>query len=166
MEVVDNGDRARDLATGERFWDSWDRRMQRSTGWESGDSDPIRFRLPCGLKPVEWLERGSDRCSLVRVPGGAAWYCWGGGAALTASPEMADGSPATGINHSCNGAQPASCKSLRLRLPALPVLTVVAAEAHQGLTGGHGCPPSTLAGAGEFFQLWPHVPSPHLLHSS
>ena len=34
-----------------------------------------------GLRPVAWLERGSDRCSLARVPGGVAIHCWGGGTA-------------------------------------------------------------------------------------
>ena len=37
-----------------------------------------------------WLERGSDRCSRVRIPGGAVLHCWGGGAAETASSGMAD----------------------------------------------------------------------------
>ena len=55
----------------------------------------IRF----GLRP----ERGPDRCSRVRIPGGAALHCWGGGAALTASSGMADSSRATKINHFYNG---------------------------------------------------------------
>ena len=48
------------------------------------------FRLFLGRRPAGWLERGPDRCSRVRVPGGAVLNCWGGGAAQTAS--MADGS--------------------------------------------------------------------------
>ena len=51
---------------------------------------PNPFRLSCGLRPAGWLERGSDRCSRVRLPGGAVLNCWDGGAAQTAS--MADGS--------------------------------------------------------------------------
>ena len=50
---------------------------QRNTGWGSRDADPIRFGLSCGLKPVGRLERGSARCSWVRVPGGFALNCWG-----------------------------------------------------------------------------------------
>ncbi len=39
----------------------------------------LKQRQPVrGLRPVEWLERGSDRCSRVRVPGGTAFHCWGG----------------------------------------------------------------------------------------
>ena len=45
------------------------------------DAEPIRFRLSCGLRPAEWLERGPARCSRVRFPGGAVLHCWGGGAA-------------------------------------------------------------------------------------
>ena len=56
---------------------------------------PTRF----GLRP----ERGPDRCSRVRSPGGAVLYCWDGGAAKTASSEKADGSPATKVNHFYNG---------------------------------------------------------------
>ena len=37
-----------------------------------------------------WLERGPARCSRVRVPGGAALNCCGGGVAETASSELAD----------------------------------------------------------------------------
>ena len=62
---------------------------------------------------MEGLERGPEQSSRVRVPGGVVLYCWGGSAALTASSEMADGSPATRINHSCNGcgAQPTAAVS-------------------------------------------------------
>ena len=69
----------------ERFWGSWDRSLQRSTGWGSGDADPIRFRLSRVINHAGSLERGPDRCSRVRVPGGAVLHCWGGGAAQTAS---------------------------------------------------------------------------------
>ena len=55
--------------------------LQRSTGWGSGDANPIRFRLSRGLLPAGWLERGPVRCSRVRFPGGAVLNCWGGGAA-------------------------------------------------------------------------------------
>ena len=89
--------------TGERFWDSWDRRLQRSTGWGSRNADPIRFRLPCGLRPVGWLERGSDRCSRVRVPGGAVLNCLGGGAALTASERKVGGDSVTKVILIYNG---------------------------------------------------------------
>ena len=34
--------------------------------------------VPCGQRLVGWLERGSARCSWVRVPGGAVLNCWGG----------------------------------------------------------------------------------------
>ena len=34
--------------------------------------DPIRFRLSRGGNSAGWLERGSDRCSRVRLPGGVA----------------------------------------------------------------------------------------------
>ena len=50
-----------------------------------------------------WLERGPDRCSRVRSPGGAVLYCWDGGSAKTASSEKADGSPVTKVNHFYNG---------------------------------------------------------------
>ena len=52
---------------------------QRSTGWGGTDACPIRFRLSWGLRPAGWLERGPDRCSRVRLPGGAVLHCWGGG---------------------------------------------------------------------------------------
>ena len=39
----------------------------------------------------------------MRFPGGAALYCWGGGAAWTASSEKADGSPVTKVNLFYNG---------------------------------------------------------------
>ena len=77
--------------------------MQRSTGWGSKDADPIRFGLSCGLRPAGRLERGPDRCSRVRFPGGAVLNCWDGGAAKTASSEKADGSPVTKVNHFHNG---------------------------------------------------------------
>ena len=80
---------------GWRFRDSGDRRLQRNTGWGSGDADSIRFGLSCGLRLAAWLERGSDRCSRVRSPGGAALNCWGGGAAETTSSGMADYRPVT-----------------------------------------------------------------------
>ncbi len=73
--------------------------MQRSTGWESGDADPIRLRLSCVLMCAGWLEQGPVRCSRVRSPGGAVLHCWGGGAAQTASSGKTDGSPATKVNH-------------------------------------------------------------------
>ena len=59
-------------------------------GWESGDADPIRFGLSFVVKHAGWLERGPDRCSRVRIPGGAALHCWGGGAAQTAYSGTAD----------------------------------------------------------------------------
>ena len=49
-------------------------------GHRAGEEMPRvvhRFKLSCGLRPLEWLERGPDRCSRVRVPGGAALPCWG-----------------------------------------------------------------------------------------
>ena len=55
------------------------------------------------LMRAGWLERGPDRCSRVRTPGGAVLYCWDGGAAKTASSENADGSPVTKVNHFYNG---------------------------------------------------------------
>ena len=67
------------------------------------DADPIRFRLSRVVKHAGWLERGPDRCSRVRFPGGAVLYCWDGGAAQTASSEKADGSPVTKVNHFYNG---------------------------------------------------------------
>ena len=42
---------------------------------------PNPVRAVGGWKPAGWLERGSARCSWVRVLGGAALNCWGGGAA-------------------------------------------------------------------------------------
>ena len=77
--------------------------MQRSTGWGSGDANPIRFGLSCVVKHAGWPERGSARCSRVRVPGGAALNCWGGGAAETAYSGTADGSLVTKVNHFYNG---------------------------------------------------------------
>ena len=43
-----------------------------------------------GKTHAVWPERGSVRCSRVRIPGGVALHCWGGGAAETASSEKAD----------------------------------------------------------------------------
>ena len=43
-----------------------------------------------GKTHAVWPERGSVRCSRVRLPGGVALHCWGGGAAETASSEKAD----------------------------------------------------------------------------
>ena len=43
---------------------------------------PNPFGLFGGWKPAGWLERGSARCSRVRVPGGAVLNCWDGGVAL------------------------------------------------------------------------------------
>ena len=51
---------------------------------------PIRLRLSWVVRHARWFERGSVRCSRVRLPGGVVLYSWGGGAAQTAS--MADGS--------------------------------------------------------------------------
>ena len=65
---------------------SWDRRLQRSTGWAGGNAHPIRFRLPGGR--LEW---GPARCSLVGFQSGAVLHCWGGGAARPASAGMDDG---------------------------------------------------------------------------
>ena len=39
----------------------------------------------------------------MRFPGVVALYCWGGGAAWTASSEKADGSPVTKVNLFYNG---------------------------------------------------------------
>ena len=64
---------------------------------------PNPVRLSCVLMCAGWLERGPDRCSRVRFPGGVVLYCWDGGAAHTASLEKADGSPATKVNHFYNG---------------------------------------------------------------
>ena len=70
---------------------------------KAGDADPIRFRLLGGWKPAGWLELRSARSSRVRVPGGAALNCWGGGAAETASSEKADGSLVAKVNLFYNG---------------------------------------------------------------
>ena len=86
-----------------RSRDNWDRRLQRGTGWESGDADPIRFRLTGGLRAAGWLERGPDRASRVRFPGGSALNCWDGGVAWAASSEKADGSCVTKVNLFYNG---------------------------------------------------------------
>ena len=51
---------------------------------------PNPFGLFGGLRPAGWLERGSDRCSRVKLPDGAALNCWVGGAAETASSRKAD----------------------------------------------------------------------------
>ena len=73
-----------------------------------------RRRLPNPVRAVGRAEargvaeRGPDRCSRVRVPGGVALHCWGGGAAQTASSGMADEGPVTIINHFYNGMQDAS----------------------------------------------------------
>ena len=64
---------------------------------------PNPFGLFGGWKPAGWLERGSARCSRVRLPGGAALNCWGGGAAQTAYSGTADGSLVTKVNHFYNG---------------------------------------------------------------
>ena len=48
---------------------------------------PNRFGLLCGREPAGCLELGPDRCSWVRVLGGAVLNCWGGGAAEAASFE-------------------------------------------------------------------------------
>ena len=49
-----------------------------------------------------WLERGPDRCSLVRFQGGGALNSWGGGAAQIAHSGMAEDSRVTKINHFYN----------------------------------------------------------------
>ncbi len=77
--------------------------MRRSTGWGSGDADLIRFRLSRVINHAGSLERGSDRCSQVRVPGGAVLHCWDGGAAQTASKRKVGGDSVTKVILSYNG---------------------------------------------------------------
>ena len=57
---------------------------------------PIRFRLSGGPRARRWHERGPERCSLVRIRGGAALNCWG-------SVGMVDGGHVTKVNLFYNG---------------------------------------------------------------
>ena len=61
------------------------------------------------VRHARWLERGSVRCSWVRVPGGAVLNCWDGGAAQTASSGTADDRLVTKVNHFYNGDGHAGC---------------------------------------------------------
>ena len=70
----------------------------------------------------------------MRLPGGAALHCWGGGAAQTAYSGTADGSLVTKVNHFYNGMRhKVHSRDMATGGPALALISVMTPAATAAL---------------------------------